>query len=50
MKEECPGRLTFEGGGGYVTAAFCAEREKTLLKIVSSGWAVQVKKFIDKLP
>ena len=50
LKEECPGRMTFEGGGGTVTATFCAERGKTLLKIVTSGWAVQVKQFIDKLP
>ena len=50
IREECPGRLTFSGGGGHVTAAFCAEAEKTLLKIVTSGWAVQVKKFIDALP
>ena len=50
LKEDCPGRLTFEGGGGHVTAAFCAERGKTLLKIVTSGWAVPVKKFIDNLP
>jgi hypothetical protein len=50
LKEDCPGRMTFEGGGGHVTAAFRAETEKTLLKIVTSGWAVPVKQFIDKLP
>ncbi len=50
LKEDCPDCLTFEGGGGQVTAAFRAEGEKTLLKIVTSGWAVPVKKFIDKLP
>jgi len=50
IKEECPGRLTFTGGGGTVTAAFRAEGGKTLLKIVTSGWAVPVKKFIDNLP
>lgn len=50
LKEDCPGRMRFEGNGGHVTAAFCAEAEKTLLKIVTSGWAVPVKKFIDKLP
>ena len=33
----CDGRLLRRGG-------------KTLLKIVTSGWAVPVKKFIDKLP
>jgi hypothetical protein len=50
MKEECPGRLTFTGGGGYVMATYCSEGEKSLLRVVSSEWAVQVKKFIDKLP
>jgi len=50
FREECPGRLAFTGKGGYVTATFCAEREKTFLKIVTSGWAVQAKKFIDHLP
>jgi hypothetical protein len=50
LKEVAPGRLTFTGGGGTVTAAFRAEGGKTLLKIVTSGWAVPVKKFIDKLP
>ena len=49
-KEDCPGRLTFDGGRGYVTATFCAEGGKTLLRIVTSEWAMQVKKFIDKLP
>ena len=50
LKEDCPDRMTFEGGGGHVTAAFCAEAEKTLLKIVASGWAIQVKRFVDDLP
>ena len=50
LKEEGPGRLTFTGGGGTVTAAFRAEGGKTLMKIVTSGWAVPVKKFIDNLP
>jgi hypothetical protein len=50
LKEDCPGRMTFEGGGGHVTATLCAERGKTLLKIVTSGWAVPVKKFITELP
>ena len=50
LKEVGPGQLTFTGGGGTVTAAFRAEGGKTLLKIVTSGWAVPVKKFIDNLP
>ncbi len=47
---DCPGRLTFEGGGGYVAANFCREGNRTLLKIVTSGWAVQVKRFVTELP
>lgn len=50
LKEDCPGRMTFEGGGGHVTATYCLEGEKSLLRVVSSEWAVQVKKFIAKLP
>jgi len=50
IKEECPGRLTFSGGGGHVTATFRAEAGATALRIATSGWAVQVKKFIDGLP
>ena len=50
LKEDCPGRMTFEGGGGHVTATFCAEAENTLLRIVTSGWTVPVRKFITELP
>jgi hypothetical protein len=50
IREEFPGGLTFTGGGGHVTATFCAEGEKSRLRIVTGGWAVQVKKFIDRLP
>jgi hypothetical protein len=50
IREECPGRLAFSGGGGHVTAAWCPEGEKSLLRIVTSEWAAPVKKFIDGLP
>jgi hypothetical protein len=50
LKEDCPGRLAFTGGGGHVTATFCAESEKTVLRIVTSGWVAPVKKFIADLP
>ena len=50
IREDCPGRLTFSDGGGYVTAVYCPEGGKSLLRIVTSEWAMQVKKFIDKLP
>jgi len=50
VKVDGPGRLTFEGGGGYVAVKFCAEGARTLLKIVTNGWAVQVKRFVTELP
>jgi len=50
LKEEYPGRLIFTGGGGTVTVTFRAEGGETLLKIVTSGWAVPVKKFVTGLP
>ncbi len=50
LKEEGPGCATFEGGGGYVMATFCREGEWTVLRLVTSEWAVQVKRFIETLP
>ncbi len=50
VKAEGPGRLTFEGGGGYVCASFHGEGGRTRLNIVTHGWAVQVKKFFAELP
>jgi hypothetical protein len=50
VKMDGPGHLTFEGGGGYVAATFHAEGSRTLLKIATNGWAVQVKRFVTELP
>ncbi len=50
VKADGPGRLTFEGGGGYVAVNFCAEGNRTRLKIVTNGWAVQAKRFVTELP
>jgi len=47
---EGPDCLRFEGGGGHVQATFCAEGEKTLLRIVTSEWAAAVKEFVCTLP
>ncbi|HET6491318.1 MAG TPA: hypothetical protein VFG28_16290 [Syntrophales bacterium] len=47
---DCPGRMTFEGGGGYVAANFHTDGNRTLLKIAANGWAVQVKRFVTELP
>jgi hypothetical protein len=50
VKVDCPGRLTFEGGEGYVAAHFHTEGSGTLLNIVTSGRALQVKRFVSELP
>jgi hypothetical protein len=50
VKVDGPGHLTFEGGGGYVAANFYTEGNRTLLRIVTNGWAVQVKRFVTELP
>jgi hypothetical protein len=50
VKEDGRVGITFAGGGGYVTATFRTEGEKTRLHIVTSGRAVQVKKFVSELP
>jgi hypothetical protein len=42
--------LTFEGGGGYVTASICSEEEKTRINLVAQEWDQQVKKFATSLP
>ena len=48
--ETSPGRLHFEGGGGRVTATLHPEGGGMLLRIVTTGWALQVKRFVDELP
>jgi hypothetical protein len=48
--EEAPQCLTFEGGGGHVTATVCPEEKKTRINLVSQEWDSQVKKFASSLP
>jgi hypothetical protein len=48
--EEAPQCLTFEGGGGHVTATVCPEEGKTRINLVSQEWDSQVKKFASSLP
>jgi len=50
LREEPPGSLLFEGGGGHVTATLHPEGGGTLLRISTSGWAVPVKRFVTGLP
>ena len=50
IAEETPQCLTFEGGGGYVTATLCSEGDKTRINLVTQEWDYQVKKFAAGLP
>jgi hypothetical protein len=48
--EEKPECLSFEGGGGYVTASIASEEKKTRVNLVTQEWEQQVKKFAASLP
>jgi hypothetical protein len=50
ITDETPECLYFEGGGGYVNATVCLEKEKTRLDLLTQEWDYQVKKFISELP
>jgi hypothetical protein len=50
VNEDGWGSITFADGGGYVTANFSTEGEKTRLRILTSDRAVQVKRFVSELP
>jgi hypothetical protein len=50
ITEETPQCLTFEGGGGYVTASLCPDEGKTRVTLVTQEWDYQVKKFASGLP
>ena len=50
IAEETPQCLTFQGGGGYVTATLCSEGDKTRINLVTQEWDYQVKKFAAGLP
>jgi hypothetical protein len=50
LTEEGPQCLTFEGGGGHVTATLCQEEGKTRINLVTQEWDFQVKKFASSLP
>ena len=49
LTEEGPQCLTFEGGGGYVTATLCQEEGKTRINLVTQEWDYQVKTFASSL-
>ena len=50
LTEEMPQCLTFEGGGGYVTATICPEEGKTRINLVTQEWDYQVTQFAEDLP
>ena len=50
LKEETPQCITFEGGGGYVTANICTEAGKTKVNLLTQEWEKQVRNFAATLP
>ncbi len=50
LAEEASQCLTFEGGGGYVTATLCSEGTKTRIDLVTQEWDIKVKDFASRLP
>ena len=49
LTEDAPQCLTFEGGGGYVTATLCLDEGKTRINLVAREWDYQVKEFVSSL-
>ena len=47
LKEETPACITFEGGGGYITASLCEDKGETRVDIVSQEWDYHVKQFVS---
>ena len=50
LKEDSPNCLSFEGGGGYVTATICQEEDQIRIDLVTQEWEYQVKEFSAQLP
>lgn len=48
LKEETASCLTFEGGGGYVSATLCSEATGTRLDLTAQEWDYQVKEFASR--
>ena len=48
--EEASQCVSFEGGGGHVTATLCPEEAKIRITLVTQEWENQVKKFASSLP
>ena len=50
LTEEGPQCLSFEGGGGHVTATVCSEENRTRINLVTQEWDYQAKQFASSLP
>ncbi len=50
VSEENQQCLSFDGGGGYVTATLCPEGDMTRVTLVTQEWDHQVKEFASSLP
>ena len=49
IREDTPTCLTFEGGGGHVTASLCEEGGETRVDLLTQEWDYQVKEFSSRL-
>jgi len=49
LRDETPQCLSFEGGGGYVTATVDSDQDRTRITLVSQEWDRQVKEFASSL-
>lgn len=50
LSEESACCLSFEGGGGYVTAHVIAEEGGTTIGLLTQEWDFQIKEFASLLP
>ena len=49
VKNQSPGCVYFEGGGGGVNVIACTEEKRTSVVLESREWDYQVKEFIRKI-
>ena len=49
LNEESSDCLSFQGGGGYVTAAVCPEGNGSRIEFVTQEWDYQVKKIAAEI-
>jgi hypothetical protein len=49
LVSDCADHLTFEGGGGYVTAWLCRENDRTRVDFETREWEIPVERFVQTL-